>query len=232
MTLTEVRAYVRQSTRNGASTSVFSDAAVDRVVQQQANSFIRRTHCTRQTNSIALAAGAYTVDLTAVTGFTPDRLLTCWSDTTSADDATLETVSFSVLNMQRIALQETGTPEFLAFTSATACQVYPTPTAACNISFFWFAPFTSWTAGASAAGVTSFNISDDYLQQICTLKVPAMLMQNTPEDRPLVQAKLADYEAFLKEAANAGNWAGRTILPPPRRTSGLRDMLRGGFLGA
>lgn len=134
---------------------MYSAADVDRVIQFVGNDFIWFTKCTRQTNNITITEDSSAFDLSAVTGFRAERALRFWIP---SENELVNIPHETLLAFQESSERE-GVPEKIAFTSATAGELYPTPDANYTGKVMWVPPHTTWTPGTQYAAAATATVS-------------------------------------------------------------------------
>ena len=164
------REWVRQFGRDAAGTlTSVTDAQLDRAIMALGQRFVRETGCTPLVSDLTLVTSDPDLP-TLPTGFRPEYIVNAYLDDSAGDidyPDDLRLVTFANLRRLREDDNSEGQPRYIAFSSATAGQIYPTPSSAFTLKLRWNQPFTTWTDGqafvtATIAGgaVTGITVHD------------------------------------------------------------------------
>lgn len=207
MSLTDARAWVKQFARNADNPDSYTVADVDRALFTVGQRFCRKTKCVRAAGNVALTAASGSADVSGLTLFLPERLL---SGTIVDAPEPLELVGWEALYRKRVDCPSQGTPTELAFETEVTAGVWRTPKVDATLRLYWWQPFTSWTLGTGSPNAVTFNLPDAYLGEILTYGVTALLQHNEPQNQ-YASESWQKYLAFEQEMMGAGNLAVREI---------------------
>jgi hypothetical protein len=208
-TLTTARALVRQFARNAGESSMYSDADVDRAIQAIGDDWIHHTRCTRTLSDLSLTADDSdlpSLSSLATAGFLPEQIVRVYI----ASEGDLSVVPHETLLYEQEVNPRTDTPEWLAFTTATAGEVYPTPDTAYTLKVLWVPPLTSFTAGTASPDAVSLNIPDHHLRLALIYGATALLQHNEVE-HAYATASWQKYLVWRASHAGTGGMGAKTI---------------------
>lgn len=208
MNLASARDFVRQFARNAGDSSIHPDANIDRAIQLACDEFLRRTRLLRTVSTLSLSLGSAALPALP-TGFRPERLIRAYI----AGQGELDVTDHATLAARRLAYNETGLPEIVAFTSWTSGEVYPTPGSAYTLSLLWHEPMVTWTPGAAGSSVTP-NIPDDQLRPILCWGATAYLMMTEESNQSAVGKCRDEFERFIASQSGSsigGHVGGRAM---------------------
>lgn len=194
MLLSVARTYSRDYVRNGTDTTAYPDATVDRGLFTLGARFCRRTKYLTSSGTANIATtGLVTSPITRV------QLLSVLK----AGLATpLEMVSYEQLYERKTNVDTER--NLIAFTSTTAAEVYPAPSATTVATFLYWQAFTSWTFGTADA--VTLDLPDAIWAEIIPYGIPALLNKAEPENAFLSSPS---WQEYLKiEASYAGTGSG------------------------
>ena len=208
MYLSEARRILRQFAKDAADESTYRDDEIDRAIQTVCDDFILATGCTATKSTVALTADDPDLG-TLPTGFLADMIRRAWitsrGELEIIDHRNLLAKQLSTVNEEDDSVL-TGRPEFLAFSSPTAGEVYPTPGDDYTLNILYVAPLTSFTPGTSSASSTLINIPDHLLRQALIYGASAILQHNETE-KAFASTSWQKYLAF-REASRGRNHLG------------------------
>jgi hypothetical protein len=219
LAIADARAWVRDYARNASDQTEYPNARIDRAIQYIGTEFVKFARCTRQTNTITLAASTagFSTTGTGFATFRPEYLIgdpKCWITVSSAFRAEVEVVSMErVFERQKCYPSRTSDYQscpspvvaFLRNDAGTSGAIIePAPDAAATyvFNFMWDPPFTSWTLGGTPSP-DSFNIPDEYMIPLLTLYVPRALQHNEPEHIYSADRD-AEFMAYCQRCAGSG----------------------------
>jgi hypothetical protein len=205
MTVTDARNFVRQFARNAQDSSMYNDASIDRAIQTVCNRFIRVTKATKKTDTLAVTAGASTIDLSEIDDFRPERLLRAWI----SGKPELELTDFWTIDSRLVNEPSAGVPTLIGFNTTTDGAIFPAPDADYTINLLWVPPLTTWTIGATD-DATALNLPDDWMQEILVYGATATLQHTEPEHK-YASESWKKYLEFETSAMGAGNLGVRAV---------------------
>lgn len=194
LTQTDVRAYVRQFSRNAEESDLYSNEEIDRAFLALMDDFVRATKCTFRNDTLAI-----TTAVAAITvfpdNFRPEYALKIWI----AGKGRIERTDIGTLVDQQICLPAaTGVPTLLAFDSATSADLFPTPDANYTAKLLWTPPFT-------IAEDETFNVPDEYIRTAVLFGVPSFLQHNEKENQDIAAQKFKLYLNYRDSLSGAGS---------------------------
>ena len=196
MTLAAARTIVRASARNGTDTTAYGNAAVDQAIATVGQRFCRITR---------YLSSSSTADASTTTG-----VVTCPVDRAYLVSALLEghADALDVVPYEQLwrAIQEQDTSEHLmAFTSTTSATLYPVPTTGEEtVTFLYWQPFTTFTAGTATPDSVVLNIPEAILAEILPWGPPALLQHHEPEHQYHASPAWDRYLEIERSFAGAG----------------------------
>lgn len=192
-----------------------------RAIRGVLNDFIRRTRCTRQTDTVTLTASSASISFEGVDDFAPDRIIedgiAVVSDSNySACDIELGVKRVGPADIRQAAARSsstyTGTPRLISFTSSNSdtgpvynATVFPTPKASGTITVTWSPPLTDFTPGGDGANNTTINLPADLAEVAVTTGGVLWLQKGQIENVELNNPLKADYEALVTRSMGLGN---------------------------
>lgn len=153
-TLTDLRNWSRQFTRNAQDSTMYNNTQIDRAIQLSADEWLRITKATRRLDSVTLTAGSSIVP-TLPTNWKPEFkmgfMLSLAGQIVNpninfVDITDLETFNF--LNASSSTMQQ---PCMIAFTTnspSSGIVGIGVPDKAYTLGAWWWEPFTAWRPGA------------------------------------------------------------------------------------
>ena len=212
MYLSEARRILRQFAKDAADESTYRDDEIDRAIQAVCDDFIMATHCTLTKSTVALTADDSDLG-TLPTGFLADMIRRAWitdkGELEIIDHRNLVAKQLSTINEDDDTVL-TGRPEFLAFSSPTAGEVYPTPSESLTLNILYQAPLTSFTPGTSSASSTLLNIPDHLLRTILIYGASATLQHNEAE-KAFANSSWQKYLNFRDSHVSANHLGGQSM---------------------
>lgn len=193
--LSVARDWARQFARN-AGESVYEPQAIDRAIQLVGNRFCRETQCLRAFATKTLTPDSAIVDLSTITDFRPDRLLSAF---VAGYECPLSRIGYDELWRSAVADDTAGAIEAIAFRDNATCHLWRKPDATPrDLEVHYWRPFTSWNAGDNSN--PTLNIPDDYLYEMLAYGVPAILQHTDPEHAYASDSwqRYLDYENRMK----------------------------------
>lgn len=180
MDVGEARTMLRSAIRDGESSDQFSDFDIDVAIQYAGSHFCRETRVLKQVDSVTITADSSDFPLTAplADGFAPERVLAVFIPGQEEPLSIIDVVNFESI---RAANTQQGKPCYLAFTSLTTAQLFPTPTESTTAKLIWYLPFTDWDAG-DEDDTTELNLSKEHMLKVINDGAAAIAKAPSPED--------------------------------------------------
>lgn len=209
MTLTEARALVRQFSRNGLDSTMFSDADVDRAIMVVGARFCRTTRCIHIVEELTLEQGESEVDVSTLPdNFRPEQVRKAFVEDV---EEPLQLVTWETLYRNLVEDDSEGTPTMLAWEDDETPHVWPVPDEdAETLLLHRWQPFTQFTAGHASPDNVTLDIPDDDLIEILTFGVPATLNHTSPE-HGYASASWARYLDYERKRLGGGNMGARVL---------------------
>lgn len=206
MNLTTARLVTTRNLNEGSNTTLYPAEAVDTAIIEVLTRFCRKTRFLLTTSDVVLTHAAAAMG-TFPTGFRPDMAVRAWI----ATEADVEIIDHESLQGYQNADDGEGVPEYLAFTSLTTGEVWPTPDAAYTLTLRWSKPFTSWTPGVAGDGVT-LELPDDVLYELLPIGPAAALTRANRAEPHFTGPAWQQYLAFEREMAGSGGAGVRAVV--------------------
>jgi hypothetical protein len=208
MTIAQARLLLLDAARN-ANADQNNSTNLDYAIQAAGNEFVSRTRCVIKSGEILLASP----DDDIVSGdwasdFRADRLLRAWVRNESED---LQVVAYR--EVVRLLDEDSGTgiPTLIGFASTTtnAAKLWRYPSAAINIDYQYFPPFTAYTAGTGTDG-TELNIPEDMIRPVINCGAVYYLLKNMPENADWVDRCRRDFEQHIQNHMSRASTGARS----------------------
>lgn len=181
--------------------------------------FIRETKCTRQVDDVALAEDAYTLDLSAVAGFHPERVLEVWS-TADDTDSTVQLPpitlgSYSEILRARSITVPDAPPLQIGFSNATQAICDSNADQDYTIHFRWYTPLIDWTVGDSSSDTsnTLVNVPADLADFVMRTAGVCFLQSNQPQQQKegIIARLWGEYVDHYRRHRGDGAVEGKTL---------------------
>lgn len=216
MYLSAARQFLRQFAKDAADESTYKDDEIDRAIQTVCDDFILATGCTNTKATVALTTDSSALG-TLPTGFYADMIRRAWI-TTKGELEIIDHRNLLAKQLSTVSEDDdsilTGRPEYLAFSSPTTGEVYPTPGDDYTLNILYAAPLTSFTPGTSSASSTSLNISDHLLRMVLIYGASALLQHNETE-KAFATTSWRKYLDFRESCRGRNHLGGQSMNADP-----------------
>jgi hypothetical protein len=220
MNITDARLWVRDAIRDGASTAHFSDATIDRAIQQAGLQFCRETRAVTRTDSVTITEGSTSFPTTTplTFGFLPERILDV---RISGEETTLTLVDIGMLNRLTAQDDSAGVPTALAFETTTGNgTLWKEPDDGYTAKLRYYQPFgvtvsatfsTLWTAGTdvSATLAGTLNIPDHLIPPVLKYGAAGAALEANKETRALADMLMRQFRDYIAMTKGAGGLGAR-----------------------
>lgn len=207
MTVSTARAWVRDALRDGGDSTIFSDATIDRAIQQAGNYYCRMTRSIKRTDSVTITEGSTSFPLTApiAAGFRPERVIDVWI---TGQTTPLQLLDYAAVVALAADDDSSDVPAVLAFLDESGNgYLWPEPDDDYTAKLRYWLPFTTWTAGSDDS--TTLNIPTDLIMPVLKDGAAGVALEANKETRAYAGLLWEKFKAYCVEMKGAGDLGAR-----------------------
>ncbi len=193
------------------ATGQYNTFDADTALQVALSDFIRRTHCTRKTDTFTVTEDAPGVDLSGITGFHTERILEVFINSDTASEVSnLRVVSYS--DIIEDTCGASGTPDRIGFYNTSGeGKLRKIPNFSGDGTVRWWPDLTAWTIGDDDAGDLAVNIPGDLARGIAATGAVCVLQAGALEAVSITNPLRVAYEALCQRSMGTGNEGVKSI---------------------